>query len=247
MARLPRMITTTEGLEGVGKSDWALRGTPRPCTFLDFDFGVEGIGGPDSDKLMKGVNVISYDPFGTVGYDIEEDKDRQKCVEEIERFKKDWRKAINDKVPLLVVDTLTLAWKAQRVAYPQETWAKLESEFHGLVRAAYISPHTSLILIHHLKADWMKDSKGSSFPSGTYSRDGLNTIGTMVQLGIRQHFAPPTLGDNNVVVRPGKREYSIVKCRDNAALTGTRGPLVDWVTLCTLVAPKVDWAKVAGQ
>jgi len=45
MARMPRMITATEGLEGVGKSDWALRGTPRPCVYLDFDYGLEGIGG----------------------------------------------------------------------------------------------------------------------------------------------------------------------------------------------------------
>lgn len=247
MNHLPRAIVATEGNEGVGKSDWALRDTPRPCRYLDFDYGLEGVGGADNDKLMKDVDVVQYDPFGSVGYDVQEDEDVKKCREEIERFKKDWRKAIADKVPLLVVDTFTLAWKAQRVAYPNATWDKIESEFHGLVRAAYLSPHTNVILIHHLKKDWQKDSRGKSFPSGTYSRAGLDSVGTMVEIGIRQHYSPPQTNEMGQVIQKAKRELSIWKARQNIGLVGKRMPMVDWATLCTMVMPKVDWAAQVAK
>lgn len=102
---------------------------------------------------------------------------------------------------------------------------------------AYASPRTNVILIHHLKPDWKRDSSGKSYKAGTYSRDGMDGIANMVQLAVRQRFVSPR-GDI-----AGTFEMDVLKSRDNIGLVGQTFPAVDFVTLCTMVAPEVDWSK----
>ena len=244
MARMPRMIASIQGPKGSGKSDISLRGTKRPVTYLDFDYGTEGIGGYENDDLLDGVNLIQYDPFRGSYLEVEESEQAATAKPEIDRFKRDFRKAVADKVGTLVVDTFTVAWIAQRVGNPDKTWAQLEAEFHGLVRSCFISPHTNLILIHHEKKEWGK-SGGKSYPTGAYTIEGLEGIDNMVQLAIRQKHIP-----RQVVISDGretemqKADFTseFLKCRDNVSLVGhveTGKP--SFADLCVLACPLVDW------
>lgn len=243
MARMPRMIISTEGGEGSGKTDFALRTTPRPCVYLDFDYGTEGVGGLDNEEMMQDVELIQYDPFGPAYLDEEKEKQAARAKPEVDRFIKDFREAITAKVPTLVVDTFTVAWAAQRVGNPDKRYVEIESEFHGLVRSAFISPHTNLILIHHLKKDWLRTGDGKSFPSGTWSIDGMDGIKTKVQLAIRQAFKPPKIVQGQTL-EEAKFTTEILKARDNNSMVGfVQEGYPSFEELCTMVCPSVDWGS----
>jgi len=233
LERKPRMIMSSEGLEGSGKTDFALRGTPRPLTLLDFDYGAEGIGGGDP-KLIEGVTRKTYNLMGAFGDD---DPAIQRHIAEVmKRFVADWREAVDTKVRTLVVDTFTAAWSGQRVARNDDRYVEYEEEFKSLVRMAYASPHTNLVLVHHLKPDWKRDTAGKSYKAGTYSRDAMDGVMTMVQLGIRHRYVPPSPAS------PGKFEIDVLKCRDNVSLVGQTYSDVDFQTLCSIACPSIDWS-----
>ena len=238
--RLPRMIVSTEGLEGSGKTDFALRGTPRPLTMLDFDFGIEGIGGGDP-ALTDGVTRYAFDVMGASFGSSEAEATRQ-IAAEVRKFMAEFRRAIETKVRTLVVDTFTAAWAGQRVARKEDRYVEMEEEFKALIRLALASPYTNLILIHHLKKDWARSKDGKSYPSGTYSRDGMDGILTMVQLGIRQRYVQP-IKNGAAVIEPGRFETEILKARDNVGLVGSVMPSMDFVTLCSVACPSIDWSK----
>lgn len=230
--REARMIISTEGDEGSGKTDFALRNTPRPVLFLDFDFGFEGL----APELLRGVERKTYNLLGpTLGLD--ESAMQKHGAGEMKRFLYDFAEGIRKQYRTVVVDTFTAAWAGQRLSRKDDRYIEIEEEFRTLVRMAYVSPHSNLILIHHLKKDWKRTADGKSYPSGTMSRDGMDGITKMVQLGIRQRFVMP---QNGV---PGQFEFDIVKCRDNQALVGSTFPSMDFPTLCGLVQPNVDWSK----
>lgn len=230
--RLPRMVVSTEGLEGSGKTRWALEGTPRPLTFLDWDWGFEG----QPPELMQGVTRYTFDALGATFGQTEEEGKRRTALE-VQRFVKEFRAAVEAKVRTLVVDTFTAAWAAQRLARADDKYVEMEEEFKALVRMAYVSPHTNLILIHHLKKDWARSRDGKSYPSGTYSRDGMDGIATMVQLAIRQRYTPKSSNG------PAKFEIDVLKCRDNIDIVGSTYPSMTFPELCGLVAPAIDWSK----
>lgn len=233
MERKPRMLLSTEGLEGSGKTDFALRGTPRPLTLLDFDYGAEGLGGGDP-ALIAGVTRKTYNLMGAFADD---DAAIKKHVAEVmKRFVGDWRAAIDTKVRTLVVDTFSAAWAGQRVARSEDRYVEYEEEFKSLVRMAYASPHTHLILVHHLKPDWKRDSAGKSYKAGTFSRDAMDGVMTMVQLGIRQRYVAATTAEKS------RFELDVLKCRDNVSLVGQTYSDLDFQTLCSITCPSIDWS-----
>jgi hypothetical protein len=230
--REARMIISTEGQEGSGKTDFALRNTPRPVSFLDFDYGFEGL----DAALLKGVERKSFNLLGpTLGLD--ESAMHKHAAGEMKRFLFEFAESIRKQYRTIVVDTFTAAWAGQRLSRKDDRYVEIEEEFRTMVRMAYVSPHSNLILIHHVKPDWKRDSSGKSYKAGTFSRDGMDGITTMVQLGIRQRFVQPKDGV------PGQFEMDILKCRDRHELTGSTFPAMDFPTLCGLVQPGVDWSK----
>lgn len=241
-ARKPRMVISTEGLDGAGKTDFALRNTPRPVLVLDFDFGCEGLGGADNAKLIEGVERIEYNLLTQQSVGGTDEMVRRHVTHEMKRFLTDFRKAIGDGVRTLVVDTFSAAYTGQRIARQDDHYLEMTEEFKSLVQAAYASDKTNLILIHHLKADWAKDKAGKSYKSGTYSRDGMEGIATMVQLAIRQRYVPPVKVGGKLI-EDGRFEMEILKCRDQVNLVGQTIPAVDFPTLCTMAYPAIDWTK----
>lgn len=239
MMRQPRIIISVEGTEGAGKTRFALS-APRPMTYLDFDFGVEGV-----DAVAPEVHH-QYDLLSAQWMADAAAKRHTQGV--MQKFVADFRAAIDGHVRTLVVDTFTAAWGGQRLARSDDKYIEMEAEFKSLVQAAYASPRTNLILIHHLRQDWARDSSGKSYKAKTWSRDGMDGIANMVQLAVRQRFVQPVPAQmaGALVVKaaePGRFEIDVMKSRDNVGMVGQTLPGVDFATLCSMVAPTVDWSK----
>lgn len=236
MQRHPRLIISTEGLEGSGKTRFALS-APRPLTFLDLDYGSEGVehAGVDDHKTYDMLSA-EWQPEGQA---------RRYAQDVMKRFVSDFREALAKKVRSLVVDTFTAAWAGQRLARGGEggdSYTEYEAEFKSLVAAAYASQHTNVILIHHLTRDWKRNKDGKAYKGESYSRDGMDGIANMVQLAIRQRYVAPLVSQGAVAV-PGRFEIDVLKSRDNIGLVGTTMPGMDFTMLGAMVAPAIDWSK----
>lgn len=233
--RHPRMILSTEGLEGSGKTRLALSG-PRPLAYLDFDYGVEGVAGADAVDEHKTYDLLAaeWQP---------EAQAKRYAQEVMRRFIADFREALAKKMRTLVADTFTAAWAGQRLARgDDDKYVEYEEEFRSLIRAAYASPHTNVILIHHMARDWKRNREGKAYKGETYSRDGMDGIANMVQMAIRQRYIAPVKAGETLVSQGGF-EIDFLKCRDNIGLVGTTIPAVDFPTLCAMACPTVDWSR----
>jgi hypothetical protein len=224
--RHPRMIISTEGMEGSGKTHFALS-APRPILYLDFDYGVEGVS-TDPTLDRRSYNLLP----GMLG----EAEMQQHVAREIERFRSDFYDGLG-KFRSLVVDTMSAAWAGQRMKN-DDKYAVHEEEFKSMIRAAYASPHTNVILIHHLRQDWARNQAGKAYKAQTWSRDGMDGIANAVQMAIKQRYVALLSA-----AIPGRFELDVLKCRDNIGLVGQTYVGLDFVTLCTMAAPAIDWSK----
>lgn len=234
IVRHPRMIMSSEGKEGSGKSKFGLS-APRAIRYLDFDFGVEGL-----DVDSTGIERIPYNL--PMGVSLDSKEDRRIAQEAMHAFIEDFRWGLG-KVRTIVADTFTAAWAGQRLANPKEErpYNEMEEEFKSLIRDAYACINTNVILIHHLRQDWARSQDGKPYKSQNWSRDGMEGVLNMVQLGIRQRYIPPvSVGQLHT---PGRFELDVLKCRDNIGLVGTTHVNLDFPTLCMMACPTVDWTK----
>jgi hypothetical protein len=238
--RHPRIILSSEGLEGSGKTRFALT-APRGeggLWWQDFDWGLEGVEGADRVDEHR-----TYDLLAAQWMPEAEAKRYAKDV--MKRFVADFREALAKKARTLVADTFTAAWAGQRLARGGEggdSYVEYEEEFRSLIRAAYASPHTNVILIHHLARDWKRNKDGKAYKGETWSRDGMDGIANMRQLAIRQKYTAPIVSGGQVAV-PGFFSIDVLKCRDNIGLVGTTLPGMDFAMLGAMVAPAIDWSK----
>lgn len=234
ITRQPRMILSTQGLTSAGKTYFALNGTPRPALLLDFDYGAEGL----PVEVLQGVDVRQYDLLAGT-FKGESDAARDQIIkQETERFLADFRSAIEGgHYRTIVTDTASVLWSGLRLRY-DKNYAAAEEVMHSLIRAAYKSP-VNLTLIHHLSTIWKRNSEGKSYKAhGIYERVGMENVDNKVQLAIEQRWVPA----NEAMGVVGHFEATILKCRDNKMLEGEVVEAPDWVTLCSIVAPSVDWS-----
>jgi hypothetical protein len=236
--RHPRMILSTEGMEGSGKTRLGLT-APRPLWWLDFDFGLEGVEGDEPDERK------TYDLLAAEW--MPEGEARRYAQEVMRRFIADFRGALVARARSVVVDTFTAAWAGQRLARSEDKYVEMEEEFNSLIRAAYASPHTNVLLIHHMQRDWKRNQQGKPYKGETWSRDGMDGILNKVQFGIRQRYVQPKVivvpGAPPQIAEPGRFEIDVLKCRDNVGLVGTTLPGMDFPTLCAMAAPLIDWSR----
>lgn len=236
--RHPRIIISSEGMEGSGKT-WFALSAPRPLTLLDLDYGSEGVSAAAAD-VHKVYDLASAEWMPEV--------QAQKFVRDTMRqFVTDFKEAIKQKVRTIVVDTFTRAWSGQRIARKDDKYQEMEEEFLSLIGAAYASPHTNLILIHHMRQDWKRTTEGKSYKGETWSRDGMDNIAAKVQLAIRQRYVQPVpeqrAGELVVKQRvPGRFEIDVLKARDNIGMVGVTLPGMTFTDLCSVVCPSIDWS-----
>lgn len=240
--RHPRLITSSEGMEGSGKTRLGLT-MPRTSTpdcagglwWLDFDYGLEGVEGADRVDVHKQYDMLAAEW-------MPEAQAKQYAKDVMRRFVADFREGITKRARSLVVDTHTAAWAGQRLARKDDAYVEMEEEFRSLIRMAYASPHTNVLLIHHLARDWKRNKEGKAYKGETWSRDGMDGIANMVQLAIRQRYvAPVKAGDT--LVAAGRFEIDVLKCRDNIGLVGQTVPGMDFATLGAMVCPLIDWSR----
>jgi hypothetical protein len=236
------MVISTEGLEGSGKTDFLLRNTPRPVVILDFDFGTEGPGTREP-ALAAGVTRKELDLTLPAGIRSGTPEAVRHVRGVMDGFLEEFRKAIGV-ARTLGVDTFTAAWAGQRLARKDtDSYAIYEEEFKSLIRLAYRSETTNLILVHHMVRDWKRSKEGAAYKGDTYSRDGMDGVLFAVQLAIRQSFGPPMVVAGKKIADGEGFQMDILKCRDNQGLVGTRWPAMSFPELCGIVCPDVDWAK----
>lgn len=234
ITRQPRMILSTQGLTSAGKTFLMLKDTPRPALLLDFDYGAEGL----PSEVLEGVDVKQYDLLAGA-FKGESDAARDQIIRhETERFLADYREAIDGgHYRLIGIDTGSVLWNGLRLRY-DKNYASAEEVMLALIRAAYKST-VNLTIIHHMQTVWKKNQEGKSYKAhGIYERVGMDGIDNKVQLAIEQRWVPT----NEALGVVGHFEATILKCRDNKALEGEVVEAPDWVTLCTLAAPSVDWS-----
>lgn len=235
--RHPRLIISTEGMEGSGKTHFALT-APRPIWWQDFDLGLEGVDGSD--------RVDEHRTYDLLAAQWMPDAEAKRYAKEVmRRFIAEFREALAKKMRTLVVDTHSAAWAGQRFARGGEDGDKYDeyaTDFYSLIAAAYISPHTNVILIHHLTREWKRTKDGKPYKGEAWVRDGIDGIANKVQLAIRQRFVQPMV-QGGMRVADGRFEVDILKCRDNIGLVGTTLPAMDFATLGAVVCPTVDWSQ----
>lgn len=235
--REPRMILSTEGMEGSGKTRLALS-APRPIWWQDFDFGLEGVEGSDRVDEHRVYDLLSAQW-------MPEAEAKRYARDVMRRFVAEFREGLKRQMRTLVVDTYSAAWAGQRLARGGEdgdSYVEYEAEFKGLVAAAYAQSVSNVIFIHHLSRDWKRSKDGKAYKGETWSRDGMDGIANMVQLAIRQRYVQP-LVSSGAVVTPGRFEIDVLKSRDNIGLVGTTMPGMDFATLGACVQPAIDWSK----
>lgn len=230
--RVPRMVLSIEGLTSTGKTYLALKGVPRPLLVLDTDFGCEGL----PEDVLEGVERKQYDLLEGAFLGESEQARAQIIKREVERLLADYRAAFaSGKYRTVVVDTASVLWSGLRLRH--ETYAEAEEVFYSLIRAAYKS-NTNLTLIHHLTTTWARTPDGKPYKKlGSYERIGCENVDNKVQLAVRQAWVAPIPN-----VSPGRFTTALLKVRDNKALEGETLEAVDWQTLCSVVAPSVDWS-----
>lgn len=233
--RHPRMILSTEGMEGSGKTRLALT-APRPLTWLDFDYGLEGVEGSE--------RVDDHKTYDLLAAQWMPEAEAQRYAKDVmKRYIADFRAALAAKVRSLVTDTFTAAWAGQRLARSEDKYVEMEEEFKSLLRAAYASPHTNVVLIHHMQRDWKRTSAGKPYKGDTWSRDGMDGIVNVVQMAVRQRYVAPVRAGGGMIVTAGGFEIDVLKCRDNIGLVGQTFPGMDFPTLCAMAAPAIDWSR----
>lgn len=232
--RQPRMLLSSRGLTSAGKTFFALNGTPRPALLLDFDYGAEGL----PAEVLEGVDIAQYDLLAGAFKGESEQARKQIIVAETERFLADYRKAIDSgQYRLVVVDTASVLWSGLRLRH--ETYADAEEVFLSLIRAAYKSHTTNLVLIHHMQTVWARSAEGKPYKkNGVFELVGGEFVESKVQLAVEHKF----VAADRVMDTPSRWETHILKCRDNKPLEGEVLVDVDWQTLCTMAAPSVDWS-----
>lgn len=250
IARQPRMILLSRGLTASGKTRFALNGTPRPALLLDSDYGAEGL----AEDVLAGVDQRQYDLLAGA-FRGESDQARAQIIRnEVERFLADFRAAVDGKIVAskesgyeglpyrhIVVDTASVIWTGLRLRHRTEKssgFDEAKEVFFSLIRAAYKSDSINLTLIHHMTTAWAKSSSGQAYKKeGVYEMIGLEEAINKVQLAVEHRWVAPIPN-----VKAGRFETVIVKCRENKPLEGEIMEAPDWVTLCSVVAPSVDWS-----
>ncbi len=233
----PRIIMSVEGLEGTGKSHFALT-APGPIGYIDFDVGSEGV----IEKFKKGLNGLAPKEIYLSSFRIpitgkaakKADKETKAKFTSIaaEKAEPIWDKVVNDYVlgldgrfKSLIVDTGTEMHEMIRLAklgklteVMPENYGPINAEFRDLVRLAYNSD-CNVIFLHKMKEEWVK-RKGSnrSDPTGNYIRQGFNGMGYLMQVNLKMLWDKDWEKTSDDYTDAFSIE--VVKCRHNAELRG---------------------------
>jgi hypothetical protein len=251
------------GIEGSGKTDWALT-APKPLFLMSSDFGDKGViqkhvgdnprGYPGQivkkDYKLKIPTNLYDKPVGGK----EDASSRQARESElakwiqanfIEPFSADYRKALDAGFKTIVWDNAVDIWEYVRlsvfgraVTNRQDLQTEANTKFRELVRESQVKG-ANLIMINHLKSEWadVEDGRGGTKPKklDTFYMQGNDKQPYMVAVVLWTQFVPPDTW-----------RMTVKKCRDNPAMTGITLDNMNFADTVALLMPDVpaeDWNR----
>ncbi len=254
--RRPFAIISLSGLEGSGKTDWALK-APKPLFYQSTDFGDEGVIQKAQGQIIRptrGDYKLCIPPHLYDKPTVEKANARQERESELAKwiqtnfvapFTQDYRAAIAAGVRTVVWDTALEVWDYIRLSVygrvatnRSDLQAEANSKFKELVREANIAG-VNLIMINHLKLAWESYTNADGDikwrKTADFEVQGFEKAPFLVTANLWSKFTAP---DN--------WELTVKKCRDNPALVGAVIPATSYADAMSVLIPSVPpeaWAK----
>lgn len=252
--RQPYAVVVLAGLEGTGKTHWALT-APKPLLYQSTDFGEEGV-------IQKFDGQIIRPSRGDYKLDIPHELrafvERAETAEQrraregklanyvhdhfYRPFYDDFAAALKMGVRSVVWDNALDVWEYTRLSvYGREATnrddlkAEANNKFREMVRLANV--HTvNLIMINHLKTKFESyygpDGGVKWRPTADYEMQGFDKAPYLVTLNLWTKFTAP---DNWEIV--------VKKCRDNPSMVGSVLPAMPFIDMMGVLVPGVEAAE----
>lgn len=243
-----RAIISLDGTQKTGRTWFVLNdedGAPDPIIIFNTDVGLEGV----IEKSNKKKAIYPRDFTYTVPSGMTPDEVKGLFQPVWKRFVEEYEQALASDARTIVLDTASEFWEILRLAeLGSQTvkmnrgqrgtiWSLINAKFRSLIRMAYSSDKT-LVLLHQLKEEFKQnpssgdddeDDAGGAF-TGKWVREGHKKIGHLVQVACLMSR------------QDSKFRLDITDCRQNADAMGMTltGKNVNFRRLMGFVMPNVD-------
>ena len=257
-------VVQISGLEGTGKTHWALT-APKPLFYQGTDFGVKGViqkaqgqiirprdaeGNPKEYKLDI---PHEYRAFVEKKETVDERQTREGLLANYvhEHFYKpfygDFAKAIKAGVKSVVWDTALEVWENTRLSVygrnatnRDDLKAEANAKFREMVRLASLNG-VNLIMINHLKPKWESyfgaDGSVKWRVTSDYEMQGFDKAPFLVDVSLWTRMTPAPPGAED---RLPNFEVVVKKCRDNVEAVGSVLPAMPFEELMGVLIPSVE-------
>ena len=251
-------VIALAGIEGTGKTTWALTG-PKPLLYQGTDFGTDGIIQKADGQIIrpKGGDYKIEIPFEYRAFVDRKETDKERQVREgrlanfvhekfYVPFYEDFIKGLDAGVRTVVWDSASEIWEFIRLSVFGRTGtnrpdlnAEANAKFRELVRMANVR-NVNLIMINHLKKrfDSYFDASGNVKwrPTNEWTMEGNDKCPRLVAMNLWTEFTP---GDALTGTDP-VFNLKVKKNRDHAEYVGQTLPALPFIELMGLLVPEVD-------
>lgn len=240
------------GLEGTGKTHWALTG-PKPLFYMSTDFGDAGVIQKATGEIWRrkeGDYKLEIPTEYRAFIDTDEKPDQRRKREGALAnfvhqefylpFFADLKSAVNAGVRTVVWDNALDVWEYVRLSVygriatnRSDLQREANSKYVELVR--YCNVHdVNLIMINHLKNRWdsYEDPRTQEIKwrkSNEMELHGFDKAPFLVTLNLWTKFTPPSTF-----------EIEVRKCRDNPEFVGQTFPAMPFPELMAMLIPSVE-------
>jgi hypothetical protein len=259
-------VVQVSGLEGTGKTSWALT-APKPLFYQGTDFGADGVIQKATGQILRPIDKDgkpreykleiphAYRAFVEKKETTDERRQREGLLANhvhehfYKPFYNDYVAAIKAGVRSVVWDTALEVWENTRLSvYGREATnrddlkAEANAKFREMVRLANVHGIV-LIMINHLKPKW----ESYYGPNGEvkwritteYEMQGFDKAPFLVTASLWTKMTPAAQG---VEDRTPTFEMLVKKCRDRVEYVGETFPALPFEELMGVLIPDVeDW------
>lgn len=249
--RAASAVIALAGLEGSGKTSWALT-SPKPLFYQSTDFGDDGVVQKASGQIIRPTHG---DYKLNIPHEFRAFVDRKETPDERRQregklanfvhdnfyrpFHDDYVSAIKAGVRTVVWDNAVDVWEYTRLSvYGREATNRddLKSEanakFREMVRLANVHGIV-LVMINHLKTKfesyYAPDGGVKWRPTADFEMQGFDKSPFLVTANLWTKFAPPD-----------SFELQVKKCRDNPQFVGSTFPSMPFPELMAILIPSVE-------
>ncbi len=254
------------GLEGTGKTTWAL-GFPKPLLYMSTDFGENGV----IQKFKGKGQIIPTEYKLDIPHEYRAFVDREEKTEERrvregrlanyvhENFYTPWfdrmMKAIEIGCKTVVWDNAVDVWEYVRMSVfgregsnRQDLQTEANTKMRELVRQAHVR-RVNLVMINGLKPRWENyyDSQEQRYKNrqvqGEWEHQGFQEAAKLAAVSVWTKFTPANPQAESEAARKPAFDLVVKKCRDHPEWVGQTLPALPFVELMSLLMPEVPSEK----